>query len=202
MNLQSHYNDLFTQFRSKPSGNIITSTSSNVSDLNPSDDPRRTSEQPRTRSSSTLSTTPPLGKLSTASSTKSVRFTDSPLKSEHNFPQPYRDDPHIPDHSYLDNQKIHSYNSRVIAQQDESLDRLGESLKRQRELSIQIGSELDEQVEMLDSIDQHVERHETRLKKTIYHLERVVRRAKGNTQVGVLAALVILLLFLIILLRF
>jgi syntaxin 8 len=113
------------------------------------------------------------------SSPKSVRFSDAPLVQEEedarNALFPYRDDPTSgpPDQSHLDNQQIHAYHSQVIAEQDEALDRLGESIGRQRELSIQIGDELDEHVQMLDDVDRHVDRHQTRLDKARKNLGTV-----------------------------
>jgi syntaxin 8 len=88
-----------------------------------------------------------------------VRFQDAPLvqddEENRNALFPYRDDPEngLLDQSHLDNQQIHAYHSRVLAEQDEQLDRLGESISRQRELSIQIGDELDEHVQSKPSSD-------------------------------------------------
>ena len=142
-----------------------------------------------------------------ASSPKSVRFSDAPLVQEEedarNALFPYRDDPTSgpPDQSHLDNQQIHAYHSQVIAEQDEALDRLGESIGRQRELSIQIGDELDEHVQMLDDVDRHVDRHQTRLDKARKNLGTVARKAKDNMQLTIIAVLIIILVLLIIILK-
>jgi syntaxin 8 len=116
---------------------------------------------------------------------------------------PYRDDPTAgpPDQSHLDNQQIHAYHSQVIAEQDEALDRLGESIGRQRELSIQIGDELDEHVQMLDEVDRNVDRHQTRLDKARKNLGTVARKAKDNMQMTIIVVLIIILVLLIIVLK-
>jgi syntaxin 8 len=136
-----------------------------------------------------------------------VRFSDSPSVQEEedarNALFPYRDDPTAgpPDQSHLDNQQIHAYHSQVMAEQDEALDRLGESIGRQRELSIQIGDELDEHVQMLDEVDRHVDRHQTTLDKARKNLGYVARKAKDNVQMTIILVLIIILVLLIIILK-
>ena len=66
-----------------------------------------------------------------------------------------------------------------MAEQDQQLDRLGESIGRQRELSIQIGDELDSHVQLLDEVDGHVERHQSRLDRARKNLGKVARKASG-----------------------
>lgn len=116
---------------------------------------------------------------------------------------PYRDDPTSgpPDQSHLDNQQIHTYHTQVIADQDEALDRLGESIGRQRELSIQIGDELDEHVQMLDEVDRNVDRHTTTLDKARKNLGTFARKAKDNKQMTAIVILIIILVLLIIILK-
>jgi syntaxin 8 len=142
-----------------------------------------------------------------AASPKSVRFQDAPLVQDEDENRaalfPYRDDPasSLPDQSHLDNQQIHAYHSQVMADQDEQLDRLGESISRQRELSIQIGDELDDQVQMLDGVDEMVTRHQSRLDKARKSLGSVARKAKDNKQMTAIVVLIIILVLLIIILK-
>lgn len=89
----------------------------------------------------------------------------------------------------------------MIAEQDEALDRLGESIGRQRELSIQIGDELDEHVQMLDDVDRHVDRHQTTLDRARKNLGTVARKAKDNMQMTIILVLIIILVLLIIILK-
>ena len=147
-------------------------------------------------------------KRAASNTSKSVRFTDSP-RSPHTEDAnrvalfPYRDDPDeaVPDHSNLDNAQIHTYHSRVMAQQDEQLDALGTSVGRQRELSIQIGDELDEQGQMLDDVDGHVTRHQTQLDRARNRVGNIARKAKDNMSLTVIIILIVILVLLIILLN-
>jgi syntaxin 8 len=101
----------------------------------------------------------------------------------------------------MDNQQIHAYHSQVLADQDEALDRLGESIGRQRELSIQIGDELDEHVQMLDEVDGRVDRHQSTLDKARRSLGNVARSAKDNMSMTIIIVLIVILVLLIIVLK-
>ncbi|KAF2656531.1 hypothetical protein K491DRAFT_677991 [Lophiostoma macrostomum CBS 122681] len=138
---------------------------------------------------------------------KSVRFTDNPPTSSSPDPArqqlfPYRDDPSsdadAPDQSSLDNQQIHEYHSQVIRDQDEQLDRLGESIGRQRELSMQIGDELDGQVLLLDDVEEGVDRHQAQFNRARSRLERFSRKARDNWSLTVIVVLIVILVLLIV----
>ena len=89
----------------------------------------------------------------------------------------------------------------MLRRQDEDLDRLGESIGRQRDLSIQIGNELEDQIGMLDDSEQVMDRHQSRLDDARRQLGNVARRAKDNKQLTVIIILVIVLVLLIIILK-
>ena len=89
----------------------------------------------------------------------------------------------------------------MLRDQDEHLDRLGESIGRQRDLSIRIGDELDEHVMMLDEVDGHVERHLGRLEGARRRLGGVARKAGDNKQMVAIAVLVVVLVLLIVALK-
>lgn len=138
---------------------------------------------------------------------KSVRFRDNPSEADEELAAnraalfPYRDDPAeagAPDQSDMSNQQIHSYHAQVLQDQDDQLDRLGESIGRQRDLSIQIGDELDEHVAMLDEVDEHVDRHQGRLDGARERIGRLARKANDNKQVTAIVVLIIILVLLII----
>lgn len=142
------------------------------------------------------------------SSSKFVRFSDNPTdtsaEEEANRAAllPYRDDPEdAPDQSHLDNQQIHTYHSQVIRDQDQQLDRLGESIGRQRVLGVQIGNELDEQAELIDELDEGVMRHQTQIDKARGRLGTIMRKAKDNMQLTIIFILIIILVLLIIILN-
>lgn len=136
---------------------------------------------------------------------KSVRFTDNPSSSDEdpNRAQlfPYRDNPsedESPDQSHLDNQQIHEYHSQVIRDQDDQLDRLGESIGRQRELSMQIGNELDGQVLLLDDVEEGVDRHTGQLRRARGRLDRFSKKARDNWSLTIIVVLIIILVLLIV----
>ena len=101
----------------------------------------------------------------------------------------------------MDNQQIHAYHSQVLAEQDEQLDRLGESIRRQGELSIQIGDELDSHVQLLDEQEILVDRHQTRLARARKGLGAIARKANDNKQLTIIIILIIVLVLLIIILK-
>ncbi|KAF2833018.1 SNARE complex subunit [Ophiobolus disseminans] len=138
---------------------------------------------------------------------KSVRFTDNPsAATQDEDPNraslfPYRDDPDpdaAPDHSSLDNQQIHEFHSQVIRDQDDQLDQLGASIGRQRELSMQIGDELDGQVVLLDDVEEGVDRHTAQFRRARGRLDRFSRKARENWSLSIIVVLIIILVLLII----
>lgn len=101
----------------------------------------------------------------------------------------------------MDNQQIHAYHSQILAQQDEQLDRLGESISRQRELSMRIGDELDDQVAMLEDQESLVDRHQSRLDRARNQVGRMARSAGDNKQMVTIGVLIIILILLIAVLK-
>ena len=181
--LRSQLADLTSQFASNTSSTSPTLTSPNNPSL--ASDFAAAQKKPRPTS-------------------KSVRFTDNPASEEDpNRAQlfPYRDDPSdsdIPDQSHLSNQQIHAYHSDVIRDQDEQLDRLGHSIGRQRELSLQIGEELEGQVLMLDEVEEGVDRHAAQFVRARGRLDRFSRKARENWSLTIIVVLIIILVLLIV----
>lgn len=141
---------------------------------------------------------------------KSVQFmSESAAAQEDEDPnrrhlfRPYRDSPSPPglDQSGMDNQQVHTYHSQVIRDQDDQLDRLGESIGRQHQLSIQIGDELDGHVALLDEVDEDVERHQGRLDGARRRLDRIRRSAGDNWSLMTIVGLIIILIILIVILK-
>lgn len=156
---------------------------------------------------------------------KSVRFTDSPpstnIYNNNNRIDteaetraklfPYRDEDYPDDgdddiynsnsnkysQPQLSNDQLHAHHSRVIAEQDAQLDQLGASIGRQRELSIRIGDELDEHVDLLEEVDGHVDRQATQLGRARTRLERFARSAGENKSMTVIVVLIVVLVLLI-----
>ena len=123
------------------------------------------------------------------------------------FNQPYRDDPDAPQ-GYRDqaagletNQQIHAYHSQILADQDAQLDRLGESISRQRELSMQIGDELDDQVAMLEESERLTDRHQGRLDRARRQVGKIARGAGESKQMIAIIVLIVILVLLIAVLK-
>ncbi|OAA46249.1 SNARE complex subunit [Metarhizium rileyi] len=135
--------------------------------------------------------------------TKTVRFSDTPAPPSEELLQPYQDDPASDSAGYRDqaanltNQQLHLYHSQILEEQDEQLDRLGESIGRQRDISIQIGDELDNHVAMLDAMDTTVDRYQSRLDRARGALGKVAKGAGENKQMTAIVVLIIILILLI-----
>lgn len=138
-----------------------------------------------------------------AKKSKNVRFSDTPSSPSEELFGRYRDDPRNESEGYrdaaegMDNQQMHAYHNQIMEEQDEHLDRLGESIGRQRELSMQIGDELDNHVAMLDEVDELVDRHQSRLDRAKKVLGKVARAASENGQMTTIIVLIIILVLLI-----
>ena len=80
----------------------------------------------------------------------------------------------------MEGPQVMQLHQRVMEEQDESLDRLSASIRNQRELSIQIGDELDQHVQLLDDVDGLVDRHHGRLNNAKRRLDSVAKTAKEH----------------------
>ncbi|OGM41619.1 putative SNARE complex subunit (Syn8) [Aspergillus bombycis] len=138
---------------------------------------------------------------------KSVRFMNSATEEadleRQNLFQPYRDSPSPPgvDQSDMSNEQIHDRHNEIMRDQDEQLDRLGESIGRQHQLSIQIGDELEGHVALLDGMDGDVDRHQHRLDGARKRLDKIRRSAGDNWSLMTIVGLIIILVILIVILK-
>ncbi|KAK6345974.1 hypothetical protein TWF730_010311 [Orbilia blumenaviensis] len=119
-----------------------------------------------------------------ARKSKQVRFSDS-----------------LVDTSEMSNTQVMTLHQRIMEEQDGTLDRLSESISRQRELSIQIGDELDSQGELLDDLDEGVDRSQRRITGARKRLDTFARKAKDNGSMITIVVLIIILVLLIALLK-
>ncbi|KAL3311228.1 Thioredoxin domain-containing protein 9 [Cichlidogyrus casuarinus] len=115
---------------------------------------------------------------------------DSPKKSpERNFsPQP---------HALLQDQK------NIITEQNERLDQLGSSITKLKDMSHQIGLELDDQTNLLDEFHDDLSHTESRLDASIKRVEKVLHLSTDKRQwsaiIGLSITLFVILLLLAIL---
>jgi len=204
--LQTQYSDLTSQFHGFPTP--ATSTT-----LTSPNDPSLAADFAHAQSSS--ATSPRAKTTRKVSTPKTVRFSDSPLDLEAQNPPPpeqgtnplfpYRDDPDTAGYAdtaaSMDNTQIHAYHEQILQEQDEQLDALGASISRQRELSMRIGDELDEQVAMLDESDRIVDRHSNTLGRARRQVDRFARTASESRQMVAIVVLIVILVILIAILK-
>lgn len=82
------------------------------------------------------------------------------------------------------------------AEQDETLDNLSAAVRRQRDLSLHISSELELQSGLLEEVDAAVDSTDNRLRRANRGLDRVSRAAKENASSCTIIGLVVLLVIL------
>ncbi|KAL2416784.1 hypothetical protein ABEF95_002831 [Exophiala dermatitidis] len=213
--LRSEYDELCKLFRGEDTTSAATTQSSSHDRVLKDDFARA---QSRISSDSRRQLTSNLRKqdsTQTSQTSKNVRFRDNPSQEsldeqdEANraalFTQRYTDDDSdrvkTPDPTSMTNIQIHAYHQQVMAEQDEQLDRLGESIGRQRHLALQVGDELEGQISLLDEVDRGVDRHQSRLDGAKRRLKGVSRTAKQNWGMTTIIVLIVILLLLIVLLK-
>jgi syntaxin 8 len=101
----------------------------------------------------------------------------------------------------MSNQQVYDHHDQIMRDQDDQLDRLGESIGRQHQLSIQIGDELDGHVALLDGMDGDVDRHQSRLDNAKRRIDKIRRSAGENWSMMTIIGLIIVLVILIVLLK-
>lgn len=218
--LQKQYDDLTAQFHGFSSPAAVAET------LTHPNDPALAEDFARAQSSKPTSTSSP--STQKPRNSKTVRFANGEPDLEAALPPlpherqqdpnrsnlfPYRDDPLPDDDSagYRDqiasdpemtNQQIHAYHQQILQDQDAQLDALGASISRQRELSMQIGDELDSQVLMLDESERAADRHQSTLDRARRQMGRVTRKAGSEGgQMTIIVVLIIILVLLIVILK-
>ncbi|KIV87296.1 hypothetical protein PV11_02851 [Exophiala sideris] len=212
--LRSQYADLSRQFHGESSSTTTSNTLSSPNDPTLKEDFARA----QTRKSPSQQRSSNLRKQDSASAAaaKNVRFRDNPsqdsldAEDETNraalFPTRYTDEDSdrakTPDPAQnMSNTQIHVYHQQVIAEQDDQLDRLGESIGRQRHLAMQVGDELEGQIALLDEVDRGVDRHQGRLDGAKKRLKGVSETAKKNWGMTTIIILIVILVLLIVLLK-
>ncbi|KAK4118695.1 hypothetical protein N657DRAFT_583184 [Parathielavia appendiculata] len=214
--LRKQYTDLSSQFQ----GHASPSTTSTLTHPN---DPSLASDFAHAQSSHAEPSSPPPPPPPQKDTPppvpptkKAVRFSSPSTDLESQQKQrrnlfPYRDDPDsssdpdsagYADHiasAQLSNTQIHAYHQQILQDQDAQLDALGASIARQRELSMQIGDELDSQVLLLDESERAADRQMNALGRARRQVGRVARRTAGSGEGRQLGAIVVLIIVLVLL---
>lgn len=121
----------------------------------------------------------------------------TPRKSQEQVYIPYTDDPD-PD---LEAGIMLQEQRRLMDDQDNHLDALSHSINRQRDVSLQISSELDTHTALLDGLDQDLDTTHSRLSIARRSLERVSKGVKGNGSTVTIGILILVLLVLIVIFK-
>ncbi|KAL0633999.1 hypothetical protein Q9L58_007100 [Maublancomyces gigas] len=186
--LRSQYDDLHSQFTTPstpPPGLTLSSSSSSVLGfLHPNVPSRRTEIDDSEAREALMGLRETPSALRGNKGNKTVRFSDTLVNTDE-----------------LDNHQVLQLHRRVMDEQDQSLDRLSQSIRNQRELSIQIGDELESHVQLLGDVDDVVDRHQERLDGAKKRLGNVAKTAKDHVSLVVIAVLIIILVLLIVILK-
>ncbi|KAL7070562.1 hypothetical protein ACQ4LE_010261 [Meloidogyne hapla] len=91
----------------------------------------------------------------------------------------------------------------IIDKQDQSLGRIGDSLRTLKNMSHQIGDELEDQSEMLDELGHSMSGVESRMDEVMKKLSKLTRlenESKQWTTIFILIGLIVVLLVILVLL--
>ncbi|KAJ8663101.1 hypothetical protein O0I10_001278 [Lichtheimia ornata] len=105
------------------------------------------------------------------------------------------------DPSDLENGQILQLQQRIIEDQDTNLDHLSDAIRRQRELGLLIGDELDTHAQLIDETHEMVDRTDARLQKARKKLNYVGRKVKDNRSICIVIVLIFVFFVLLALFR-
>ncbi|KAL2185007.1 hypothetical protein L209DRAFT_732476 [Thermothelomyces heterothallicus CBS 203.75] len=210
--LRKQYDDLSSQF----SGNASATSSATLTHPN---DPSLAADFAHAQSAHAEHPPAPAPASALESSSKAVRFSSpaTDLESQtttrpgtaNNPLFPYRDEPDDDDDTAgyaahiaaqgLSNAQIHAYHQQILSEQDAQLETLSASIARQRQLSMQIGDELEDQVLLLDESERAAERQAGALGRARRQVGRIARNAAESGEGRQLTAIVVLIIVLVLL---
>ncbi|CEI88428.1 hypothetical protein RMCBS344292_02818 [Rhizopus microsporus] len=105
------------------------------------------------------------------------------------------------DTSQMENSQILQLQQRIIDDQDQDLDHLSEAIRRQRELGLMIGDELETHAILIDETEEMVDRTDERLRRAKKKLDYVGRKVKDNKSICIVIALILIFFILVALFR-
>jgi GGDEF domain-containing protein len=82
----------------------------------------------------------------------------------------------------MENGQILQLQQRIIDDQDQDLDHLSDAIRRQRELGLLIGDELETHAQIIDETEEMVDRTDERLRQAKKKLDYVGRKVKDNSK--------------------
>lgn len=105
------------------------------------------------------------------------------------------------DPSTMENGQILQLQQRIINDQDTDLDHLSDAIRRQRELGLLIGDELEVHAQLIDETEEMVDRTDERLRQAKKKLDYVGRKVKDNKSVCIVIGLILVFFILVGLFR-
>lgn len=159
--------------------------------------------------------TSPLNTTTALKPQKSVRFTDNvdeeepPGRQNPGVTRPYRDDVSDLNIEYSDaesldmgsSQQVFAQHHQMLLEQDSSLDILHESITRQHRMGTMIGSEVDDQLVLLDDLEAGVDDSEQRLARATRGMTRFRKMCRENGSMMTIVILTVILILLLVVLN-
>jgi len=128
--------------------------------------------------------------------------TQPPVLSSDPFEAPFRDEPsRPPSPPALDPSDEVQVQRQMMDEQDTHLETLSHSIRRQRELSENIGNELDVHTGLLEDLESGLDNTAIRLGGARRKLDKVAKGTRENCSTVTIGALIIILLILIIIFK-
>lgn len=82
----------------------------------------------------------------------------------------------------MENGQILQLQQRIMDDQDQDLDHLSSAIRRQRDLGLLIGDELETHAQLIDETEEMVDRTDERLRQAKKKLDYVGRKVKDNSE--------------------
>ncbi|KAG0183939.1 hypothetical protein DFQ28_000448 [Apophysomyces sp. BC1034] len=105
------------------------------------------------------------------------------------------------DPSDLESGQLVQLQQRIMEDQDNNLDQLSDVIRRQRELGLVIGDELEAHAQLIDETDALADRTDAKLRQARKRLTYVGRKVKDNKSVCIVIALILIFFILLALFR-
>lgn len=163
---------------------------------------------------SVLNTIRPIDSISQSNAAKSVRFKSTLVElSPSSLHKPYQDNPeslfetaeiHEAEDDgpmNLNNKQVFIHNQQQMIQQDNQLDELHTSVKRQHAISLEINNEVGDQMVILGDLENGVERSNTRLIRSTDRLKKFRESMRQHKDWWTIFILIVVLLLLLIVLK-
>jgi len=127
--------------------------------------------------------------------------TGTPPRRGNRIDAPYTDSPPLPASPAFEPAEEMTVQRQMMDEQDTHLETLSHSIRRQREISENIGSELDVHTGLLEDLEVGLDRTAGRLGGARRRLETVGRGARENFSAVTIAILILALLILIVIFK-